>query len=438
VARVLQKVWKTVGNGGPEAERAASVVKVRQEISCAMFSFASTTRKASATVPRTLGAFRPRGAVGTGGLVTRPAATVVRGAAGVAAPGSAFTDRLQHVRANGEAIICAEGYLFEMERRGWVQIGPFVPEVVLTNPEAVKNLHREFLRAGSDVMEAFTYYGNRAKLKLIGKEHLLEDLNRQALRLAREVAEEGDALMAGNVCNTTTFDPSDPATWDDTAAQFEEQCRWAAEEGADYIIGETFETLAEANLALEAIRAVNLPAVITFATTNWASGAAGAGNRHMTHDGLPIAEACKRLEENGAAVVGLNCTRGPGTMLPILDDILTCVSGPVAALPVGYRTTDDHQTFQELSSKDRTYTDLDPHVCTRYDFDHFTKECLKRGVAYIGTCCGGAPHHVRAMAEAMGRSPPATENSPDLSKHFVLGTKEGLGDNAVDHNLTRG
>jgi len=56
-------------------------------------------------------------------------------------------------------VICGEGYLFELERRGWVSVGAFVPEVVLEAPEAVENLHREFLRAGSDVIEAFTYYG---------------------------------------------------------------------------------------------------------------------------------------------------------------------------------------------------------------------------------------------------------------------------------------
>src|SRR4029077_18709208 len=61
------------------------------------------------------------------------------------------------------AVICAEGYLFEFERRGYLQAGAFVPEVVLEHPELVEQLHTEFVRAGSDVVEAFTYYGHRAK-----------------------------------------------------------------------------------------------------------------------------------------------------------------------------------------------------------------------------------------------------------------------------------
>src|ERR671926_925672 len=87
-------------------------------------------------------------------------------------------------------VICAEGYLFECERRGYLQAGAFVPEVVLEHPEIVAQLHRDFVHAGSDVVEAFTYYAHREKLRIIGKEHLLEELNRQALALAREVADE--------------------------------------------------------------------------------------------------------------------------------------------------------------------------------------------------------------------------------------------------------
>src|SRR3954447_16190734 len=105
-------------------------------------------------------------------------------------------------RLSRGVVLGAEGYLFELERRGYLKSGPYVPEVVLDEPGAVRELHREFLRAGSDVMVAFTYYAHRDKLRTIGREGDLEPLNRQALRLAREVADEGGALVAGNICNT--------------------------------------------------------------------------------------------------------------------------------------------------------------------------------------------------------------------------------------------
>src|SRR5438874_10842102 len=91
-------------------------------------------------------------------------------------------------RLERDVLLVAEGYLFDLERRGYLKSGPFVPEVVLDFPDAVRELHREFLRAGSDVMIAFTYYGHREKLRHVGRESDLERLNRQALRLAREVA----------------------------------------------------------------------------------------------------------------------------------------------------------------------------------------------------------------------------------------------------------
>src|ERR1700745_3378941 len=81
-------------------------------------------------------------------------------------------------------VVCAEGYLFECERRGYLQAGAFVPEVVMEHPEVGEELHREFVHAGSDVVEAFTYYGHREKLRVIGKEDILEPLNRQGLFLA--------------------------------------------------------------------------------------------------------------------------------------------------------------------------------------------------------------------------------------------------------------
>jgi hypothetical protein len=99
-------------------------------------------------------------------------------------------------------VICAEGYVFELERRGYLQAGPYVPEAVIENPDVVRRLHEDFVHAGSDVVEAFTYYAHRQKLKVIGRENILEDMNRKALRIARDVADRHGCLMAGDICNT--------------------------------------------------------------------------------------------------------------------------------------------------------------------------------------------------------------------------------------------
>jgi betaine-homocysteine S-methyltransferase len=317
-------------------------------------------------------------------------------------------------------VVCAEGYLFECERRGYLQAGAFVPEVVLQHPDVVEGLHREFVHAGSDVVEAFTYYGHREKLRVIGKEDILEPLNRQALAIASRVARETGTLLAGNLCNTNVYEPGASAGRIVRSA-FEEQVNWAAEAGVDFVIAETFSWVGEALLALEVIRAAGLTAVVTYAV-----------HREGTlRDEPSPADACRRAEQAGADVVGLNCIRGPLTMLPLLAQIRAAVSCPVAALPVPYRTTEAQPSMQSLRDDARGGaqafpTALDPFTCTRHELGDFTTAALDLGVRYLGICCGAGPHHVRAMAEAAGKTPPASRYSPDMSKHSFLGSAPGV------------
>jgi betaine-homocysteine S-methyltransferase len=317
-------------------------------------------------------------------------------------------------RLDRDVVLGAEGYLFELERRGYVKSGPFVPEVVLDFPEAVRQLHREMLRAGAEVMVAFTYYGHREKLRSIGREGDLEPLNRNALRLAREVASEGDALVAGNICNTWVYDPEAPESSSETVREmYREQVRWAVEEGAHLIISETHDYLGEALVSLEVIQEFGLPSIVTYAST---------GDR--TIDGHEFDDACRALEENGADVVGLNCSRGPETMLPILERVRAAVDCHVAAQPVPYRTAPAQPTFQSLkdAAGARVFPlALDPFLCTRHEMADFAAAARDLGVGYIGVCCGGAPHQVRAMAERLGRTVPASRYSPDMAQHPILG-----------------
>ena len=321
-------------------------------------------------------------------------------------------------------VICAEGYLFEFERRGYLQAGAFVPEVVLEEPDLVAQLHREFVHAGSDVVEAFTYYAHREKLALIGREGDLEAMNRGALKIAKDVAAEHDSLFAGNICNTNIYETDDASTHALVREMFTEQVGWAAEAGVDLVIGETFSDAQEALLALEVIKEAGLDAVITLSV-----------HRHpQTREGWGIAEACKRIEDAGADVVGLNCGRGPATMLPLMEEVRAACSGHIAALPVPYRTTEAEPTFQSLTDPgcdlipgDRPFpTALDPFVCNRHEMGAFGAAAHAIGVTYLGICCGAAPHHVRSLAEALGRTPPASRFSADMSRHAFYGTNERL------------
>jgi betaine-homocysteine S-methyltransferase len=312
-------------------------------------------------------------------------------------------------------VIGAEGYVFELERRGYIKAGPYVPEVILDEPDALRQLHREYLRAGADVVVALTYYAHRDKLRDIGRDGDLEEMNRQAVRIANEVAAEGGALVAGNICNTWSYDPADPVrTGASVRAQYLEQLGWAREEGVDFVIAETNDYVGEALIGLEVCQELGLPAMVTFASVQDAT----------TYDGYGYVDACRILADAGAAVVGLNCSRGPTTMLPLLEEIRAAVDVAVAAQPVPYRTSTAVPAFESLTDGDgRRLFPLALESCqhTRFEMADFARAAADIGVGYIGICCGGAPHHVRAMAEALGRTTPASRYSPALELHPVLG-----------------
>lgn len=319
-------------------------------------------------------------------------------------------------RLRAGTVLCAEGYIFELERRGYVKAGAYVPEVVLDFPEVVVQLHEEFLRAGSDVLVALTYYGHREKLKLIGREDDLELLNRQAVRLANQVAAGRDVLVAGNICNTWAYEPDNPIAAEEVRRQYTEQLKWATEEGIDFVLAETLEYLGEALIALEVIQDYGLPAVINFSAIY-----------DKTKDGYDWVEACRTIKAKGATVVGFNCARGPTTILPLAKRLRASVDGSIALVPVPYRTTPAAVAFQFLKRPDGSsaYTlGLDAHLIDRIEAADFATEAVKLGVNFIGLCCGAGPHHIRAVAEALGQAPPASRYSPDMKQHGLLGTKK--------------
>ncbi|WAR08270.1 BHMT2-like protein, partial [Mya arenaria] len=273
------------------------------------------------------------------------------------------------------SLVVAEGYMWETERRGFLQMGAFLPEVVIERPDIIRSIHEEFVLAGSDVVEAFT--------------------------IAREVADKHGKLMAGNISNTPLY----------------EQVCWAVQGGADYIIGETHSSYGEAEIALKAIKehGQGLPAVITLT----------AFFPDRTTDEVVLPEACRRLEGLGASVVGLNCSRGPDSILPLAKKIKKACTCPVACLPVPYRTTPKEMTFFSLEDPrtgENLYpANLDCVRCSREDIRRFAKEALESGIQYVGLCCGNAPNLTREIAEVYGKCPPASKYSCDITKSVVFG-----------------
>ena len=171
-----------------------------------------------------------------------------------------------------------------------------------------------------------------------------------------------------------------------------------------------------------------LPTVVTL----------GMMAENTMRDGDSVVDACQKLEQAGADVVGMNCFRGPSTMTPYLREIRAAVKCHVAALPVPYRTTKNHPTFFNLpdehgctcpSPHGRTFpTALDPLLMNRYEIREFTKEVWDMGIKYLGICCGNNPMLQREMAEAIGRVTEASRYSENMANHFMYGENERIPD----------
>jgi len=334
-------------------------------------------------------------------------------------------------------VICAEGFLFEIEKRGYMSSGEFVPMVALEHPEVLENLHKEFQHAGSDVVQAFTYNGHREKMRVIGKEELLEPLNRSALKIAKKVAQNplGNEhnLMAGNISNSNIWKQDDKKLQLEVEKMFNEMVDWALDEGADMLIGETFYYAEEAYKALKVMRQTGLPSVITIAPMG----------ENIMRDGISIVDTCKELEQQGGEVVGMNCHRGPATMMPYIKEIRKAVKCHVAALPINYRTTNENPTFLNLpdnndcecpSPHKRPFpTALDPMQCNRYEIGNFAKEAFNMGVNYLGVCCGANPMLIREVAEAVGLKVPASKYRENMANHYMFGTNKRIPKHIKDY-----
>src|ERR671919_365441 len=249
-------------------------------------------------------------------------------------------DILQRI---SEAVVLGDGgYLLELERRGYVQAGPFVPEPSITNPDALAGLHREFVDAGVDVLQTLTFYASEDKLATVGLEGRVEDMNREATRIARRVAGEAerDVLVAGNLSCAWVYRPEDPKTHRRTRALFDRQLDVMTREGVDFVIAETFNWLGEAMIAAEAIKATGLPAMITM----------GPDNDPNSFEGYSPGEQVKRLADAGVDIVGANCLRSPEYMLPIMEEMRAAVPDTVhmAAQPVAFHGTDERPNYVSL------------------------------------------------------------------------------------------
>ncbi|KAM3600034.1 uncharacterized protein V6R79_016121 [Siganus canaliculatus] len=295
----------------------------------------------------------------------------------------------------GEIVIGDGGFVFALEKRGYVKAGPWTPEAAAEHPEAVRQLHREFLRAGSNVMQTFTFYASDDKLGNRGQKlpHTCAEINEAACDLAREVADEGDALVAGGVSQTPSY--LSCKSEKDVKAVFMKQIEVFDRKKVDFLIAEYFEHVEEAEWAVQVLRSTGKPVAATLCI-----GPEGDLN------GISPGDCAVRLVKAGAQIVGVNCHFDPETCVKTVKMMKDGVEkaglrAHYMTQPLAYHTPDcNRQGFIDLPEFPFS---LEPRILTRWDMQKYAREAYTAGIRYIGGCCGFEPYHIRALSEELAR-----------------------------------
>ena len=293
------------------------------------------------------------------------------------------------------------GYLLELERRGWVDSGSgrekvgtgkgsgqFTPEVAIEHPDALRELHREFLNAGSQVLQALTFFGTREKLNRAGYGEQTEAINTAAVRIAREVA-GNSTLVAGSVSRTQLFEREGPSAAGNVRDLITEQIRLLADADVDFLILETFFHLEEMLIAIECARVTGLPILATMTFRPKLSECS---------DGHSPADCARAMVGAGAGAVGANCEQEPERMLAIIREMRQAVSVPIAAQPAAFRTSDAAPCFTRLP---QFPDEMEAIQLPRSSFERFAARAKSEGIQFLGGCCGCNAAYIRAFSRGL-------------------------------------
>ncbi|HEX9761292.1 MAG TPA: homocysteine S-methyltransferase family protein, partial [Candidatus Acidoferrales bacterium] len=251
-----------------------------------------------------------------------------------------------------------------------------------SHPEAVFAVHQAYIQAGARIMETNTFGANRLRLAEEGLADQVTRINHAGVKIAREAREAAphEVLIAGSVGPLGVVRHARDVPYDEMRDIFREQTAALEERGVDLFLLETFTDVEEILAAIDAIRGFSsLPIVaeMTFSEEGTA------------FDGTRPSEIAARILEKDVQVIGTNCTVGPQSVLPMLQELATAANGrPLSAMPnAGFPKRVGDRIVYPKSSPDY--------------FALFAREAAAIGARIIGGCCGTTPDHIRAMAEAV-------------------------------------
>jgi len=287
-------------------------------------------------------------------------------------------NRLNEARKKGKPVFWDGAMGTQLIARG---LSGQAPELWnLEKPEIIKEIHRDYVLAGSDVIQTNTFGGNRLKLKSAGLDSKLIEINISAVKIAREAAQE-KALVAGDIGPTgEMMAPMGNLTPEQAEEIFREQAEILAEAGVDLFSIETMFDLEEIKSAIRALKSsapeIPIAAEMTFKKTS---------RGFFSIMGVSPEKAIPEMIKAGADIVGANCSIGPGEMVELVKIIKSVSDKPVLA--------------QAKAGEPKLVDAREVYGVSAEEFAGFARAIFDAGADAIGACCGSSPEFIKRIRE---------------------------------------
>jgi homocysteine S-methyltransferase len=312
-----------------------------------------------------------------------------------------FRDQLAH------RVLVADGAMGTMLYSRGVFINRCFDELNLAQPDLVRQIHREYVKAGAEILETNTFGANRARLAAFGIAEKLDAINRAGVRLAREAAGDSNVYVAGAMGPLgVRIEPLGPTSFTEARAIFREQAAALIDGGADLIVLETFGNLDELRQAVEAVREAGgdaVPIVAQVTIDDFGHLPGGADTETFTRE----------LDSWPVDAIGLNCSVGPKATLETIELMMQYSSKPMSAMPnAGLPTRVEGRNI---------------YLCSPEYMAQYARRLLWAGVRIIGGCCGTTPDHIKLIhSETRSLQPAAkklavTVETPQAKVHSLAG-----------------
>ncbi len=310
---------------------------------------------------------------------------------------------LPFLEALAARVLVCDGAMGTMLYARGVFLNRCFDELNLTQPELIADVHRDYVRAGADVIETNTFGANRFKLTPFGLADQVRAINVAGATVACR-ASRGSAYVAGSMGPLgVRLEPWGKTGVDEAEAAFREQAAALAEGGVDLFILETFRDLNEMLAAVRAVRAVaRLPIVAQMTTEE---------DGHSL-DGTPVEAFTAALQQAGVDVIGVNCSVGPAAMLETVESIAAITSLPLSAQPNAGRPREVEGRNLYLASPDYMAS--------------YARRFVDAGARLVGGCCGTTPEHIRQIALAVRTSAPGARVAPTRRAEGVADPLPGV------------